>query len=210
MRNGGMLAPRNAATAPGMPRTRCPQKMARLRMFGPGSTCASSSPSMKASLSIQPWETTCWRMLAFWPPPNAVDEIAANVSATCRSEGRCETSGAAALADIGHRPVDNRRRVLPRQNVDVHVLGVLIRRQNAHADHEALFVEAHFERDLLDAGDETVPDACVAQAKVEQRRHPLLRNDHDVHFPPLLFGPIDVVTERKNVVVFVHHLVGFV
>ncbi len=36
---------------------------------------------MKRSRSIQPRESTCCRMLAFWPPPNAVDEIAANVSA---------------------------------------------------------------------------------------------------------------------------------
>ena len=50
-----------------------------------------------------------------------------------------------------------------RKNVDVDVLGVLIGRQNAHANHEALFMEPQCEGDLLNAADERVPDFRVAE-----------------------------------------------
>src|SRR5665213_383991 len=104
-------------------------------MFGPGRTCDSSRPSMNTSASIQPRAMTCWRILAFWPPPNEVDEIAANASAILRSGGRVAGGGdPAGSADIRQRAVDNRRAMLARKNVDVHVLGVLVGRQHAHTN----------------------------------------------------------------------------
>src|ERR1700740_1519069 len=106
-------------------------------------------------------------MLAFWPPPNAVKEIAANVSATDRSDGfDVGTAGAAPSADIRKRAVHGGIGVFARENVNVHVLGVLVRRQNAHANHEALFLQAQLERDLLNAGDQPIPDLRVAQPDV--------------------------------------------
>src|SRR5579872_4881140 len=101
-------------------------------MFGPGRTCEISSPSMKRSRSIQPCVSTACRTLAFCPPPNAVDEIVAKVSAILGSEGLCVS------ADIRHRPIDDGRGVLAGKDVNVDVLGVLIGRQNAQPNHEAL------------------------------------------------------------------------
>ena len=92
--------------------------------------------------------------------------------------------------------------------MNVDVLGMLVRRQHAHTDHEALLVEAQRERDLLDSRDQPVPDLCVAEPEIEDRRNPLLRNDDDVDLPPLLFALIDVVAKRENVVVLVDDLVG--
>src|SRR6185312_1460368 len=113
-------------------------------------------------------------MLAFWPPPNAVEEIAANTSATLSREGRVRGCSGS-LTDIGHWAVDHRRRMLARQNMDVDVFGVLVRGQNAHANHEPFFVQSHLESDFLNSGDQTVPHVGVAQTDVEQRRNPFLR-----------------------------------
>src|SRR5579862_25802 len=151
--------------------------------------------------------TSC-RMLAFCPPPNAVDEIAANASATWSSEGRDCIAGALASADIRHGPIHEWIRVFAREDVNVHVLGVLIRRQNAHSYHEALLLKPQLERNLLNAGNQPVPDLRVAKTDVENRGDPFLRDDHDVNLPPLFLTLIDVVTKRKNVFVFVHDLVG--
>ncbi len=50
-------------------------------MFGPGRTCASLEP-VHETLAVHPAvRNTACRMLAFWPPPNDVDEIAAKASA---------------------------------------------------------------------------------------------------------------------------------
>src|SRR5579862_689589 len=134
---------------------------------------------MKRSRSIQPRLSTCCRTLAFCPPPNAVDEIAAKVSAISTR------LGFAGLADIRQGPVHNRRRVLAREDMDVNVLGMLVRRQHAHANHEALVVESHDERNFLNSGKEPMPDVRVAKTEIENRWHPFFRNDDDVDFPPL-------------------------
>ena len=166
---------------------------------------------MNASRSIQPRETTCWRILAFCPPPNEVDEIAANARAT-RQQRRlrrlrrmCRASRHPAIG-----PLTTGRRVLTRKDVDVHVFGVLIWRQHAHANHEAFFVEIHRDCDLLYAGDQTVPDAT-------RRRDPKSRIV-GTHFFGMIttwishhsgLTPVDVVAKGENVFVFVDDLVGF-
>src|SRR5690242_18124551 len=126
------------------------------------------------------------------------------------SEGRAFSAvPPAPSADIRHGPVDDGRRVLSRKYVNVHVFGVLVRRKDAHANHEALLVETQLQRNLLDSADEPMPDLGVAESKIENRRNPLFRNDNDVDFPPLLFAAIDVVAEREDVFVFIHDFIGF-
>src|SRR5579862_233995 len=166
-------------------------------MFGPGRTCAISSPSIKRSWSIQPRLSTCCRTLAFWPPPNAVDEIAAKVSAISPSPGFFTST------DIRQRPIHDRRRVLAREDVDMNVFGVLVRRQHAHSNHETLLIKSHDQRDFLHPRDEAMPNVCVAEAKIQDRRHPLFRDDDDVDFPPFFFTLVDVMAEREDVVVLV-------
>lgn len=99
--------------------------------------------------------------------------------------------------------------MLTGENVNVHVLGMLVRRQDAHPDHEAFFIEAEREGDLLNTGDQSVPKPRITQTEIENRRNPLFWNDDDVVFPPLLFAAIDVVDKRKDVVVFVSYFIGF-
>ena len=118
---------------------------------------------MKCSLSIHPCLTTWWRMLAFCPPPNAVDEMAAKVTAMSTREGsvcavRAGVAVAASQLTSGSGPSTSGRGVLTRENMNVHVLGVLVRRQHAHANHEASFVQAELERDLLNTGDQPAPN----------------------------------------------------
>ena len=118
------------------------------------------------------------------------------------SEGFGESAG------IRHRPVDYGRGVLAGENVDVNVLGVLIRRQHAHANKEAFFVKPQGQRDLLYAGDQAMPYDRVAEPEVENRRNPSLRNNDDVDFPPFFFTLIDVVAKGKDVVVLIDDLVN--
>src|SRR5580658_9071306 len=113
--------------------------MAKLSKFGPGKICAISKPSRKPSESIHPRASTCRRIEAFCPPPNEVAAIVAKVSAILPREGR-------ASAGIRHRPVHDGVAVLARENVDMHVFGVLIGRQHAHPNHESFFVQSERQR----------------------------------------------------------------
>ena len=118
------------------------------------------------------------------------------------------SEGGEGSADIRHRPVDDGRGMFAGEDVDVNVLGVLVRRQHAHPDHETLFKEAQRKRYLLNSGDQAMPELRVAEPEIENRRNPFLRNDDDVDFPPFFFALVDVVPERKDVIVFVDDLVG--
>ena len=91
---------------------------------------------MKRSRSIQPRSSTCLTNARLLTAAERRREIVANVSAML------EQRGAVASADIGHRPVNHRRGVFARENVNMDVLGMLVRRQHAHANHKALFVKA--------------------------------------------------------------------
>ncbi len=91
--------------------------------------------------------------------------------------------------------------------MNVQVLGVLVRRQHAHADHEAFLVKAELQRDALDALKQLSPKLHVADPKVQQRWDPLLGDDDDVDLPPLGKRRVHPVAECEYVFVLVNHVV---
>lgn len=93
--------------------------------------------------------------------------------------------------------------------MDVYVLGVLIWGKHAHANNEPLLAQVQRGGNFLYSAQQFVPDVGIAQADIEQRRHPLLRDDDNMRLPPLFAAGIDVVFESKHIFVLIDDLVGF-
>ncbi len=112
-----------------------------------------------------------------------------------------------ASADV-EGAVGRRRGVLATEDMNVNVFGMLVRRQDARANHEACFIEFERDRDLLDTADQARPKFRLARAHVEQRRHPTLGDNNDVRFPPLFESRIDAVPKCEHLIVFVNDFIG--